>query len=135
MRYGSICIAVTVSSILAASCGDGSGGCPGPRIVRTDAESLGTTATCGPEAIPPEVDITTSGTTVTAVYRELLMICGGTIVADLATSGNRLTLTESVEGGGECGCFSHVEMTVAIDVCEPGDYVLVINEVEHPVTL
>jgi hypothetical protein len=128
-------ISLLVVLAVASSCGGGGGeGCD-VHIVSSQATSLGTTDTCGPEPIPPDVDITTSGTVITATYRELLMVCGGSVVVDLDGSAGSLTLTESVEGGGECGCFERIEVTVEVQVCEGGAYTLVVNEQGHDVSV
>jgi hypothetical protein len=82
------------------------------------------------------VVLSTDVTRVTAVYYTQIMVCGGNVVVELEQDGNRLEITERVEGTqGPCGCYNKLIITVAVDVCAPGSYALVIGGVEHPVTI
>jgi hypothetical protein len=114
----------------------GEQGCPAIHIVSVDKNNLGPTETCGPETLPADVALATDGTVVTAQYHAQLMVCGGNVVVELEQDGNRLEITERVEDiQGVCGCYNKLIITVAVDVCAPGSYALVIGGVEHPVTI
>ncbi|MBU1495217.1 MAG: hypothetical protein ABIJ56_20490 [Pseudomonadota bacterium] len=131
-----ICLSLCALSAAAFACGDAE--CSILRIDSFDAVFQEATSTCGPEDFPQDVDITTSAspTAATVQYHAQLIVCGGTVIVDLAQEGGTLTLTEDVVNmQGECGCFNNYLITVVIDLCAPGTYTLVINGAEHDVTI
>jgi hypothetical protein len=95
----------------------------------------GPTTTCGPEAVDETVDVVPGASGVTLTYHTIIMVCGGTIFLDATREGSRITIDERVEGGGECGCFTHTTVTVELELCEPGTYTVVVDDREQTVTI
>jgi hypothetical protein len=117
-------------------CGGGEPDCSGVHVVSVQTADEGPTTTCGPEAVISDVSLTNDGTLVTVRYRRQLMVCGGDIGVDLVRqSGGQYLFEEVVEGGGVCGCYSNILMTVQIDVCLPGSYTFVVAGEEHTATI
>ncbi len=131
-----ICLSLCALSAAALACDDAE--CSILQIDSFDAVFIDATSTCGPEDFPQDVDITTgaSPSAATVQYHAQLIVCGGTVIVDLAQEGNTLTLTEDVvDMQGECGCFNNYLITVKINLCASGTYTLVINGAEHELTL
>ena len=129
-------IVVTLCCMPALTACSAGPSCPTPHLVETETEFLRATATCGPEDLPEDADISTAGTIITVIYETLAMPCGGRVVVELDPAGERLTLAERVEDTqGVCGCFNWFRVTAEIEVCEPGSYVVVVNGLSHTVTI
>lgn len=137
LRIKTICSVLALCALSAGAFSCGGADCSVIHIESYDAVFLEATSTCGPEDFPQDVDITTSASpsTATVQYHAQLIVCGGTVIVDLAQEGDTLTLTEDVLNmQGVCGCFNNYRITVKINLCASGTYTLVINGAEHDVT-
>ena len=124
------------ASLLCVGCDDDAGvSCPDVHMVSFSAASQGVTKTCGPETLPADVDISKSGTLVTAKYHSQLMTCGGKVDVTIHDSGGKIEVKEKVLNGGICGCHMKYVMTIKAEFCGPGTYTLVINGKDHTVTI